>query len=28
VRLGEDNDDIEQKGYAFESIGISRSIHY
>ena len=28
VRLGEDNDDIEQKGYAFESIGVSRSIHY
>ena len=28
VRLGEDNDDIDQRGYAFESIGISRSIHY
>ena len=28
VRIGEDNDDIEVKGYCFESIGISRSIHY
>jgi len=28
VRLGEDNDDIEVMGYCFESIGISRSIHY
>jgi hypothetical protein len=28
VRLGEDNDDIEMMGHCFESIGISRSIHY
>jgi len=28
VRIGEENDDIEQKGYGFESIGVSRSIHY
>ena len=28
ARLGEDNDDIEIKGYGFESIGVSRSIHY
>ena len=28
VRIGEDNDDIDVMGYCFESIGISRSIHY
>ena len=28
ARIGEDNDDIEMKGYGFESIGVSRSIHY
>ena len=28
ARLGEDNDDIDQRGYGFESIGVSRSIHY
>ena len=28
VRLGEDNDDIEVQGYGFESIGVSRAIHY
>ena len=28
ARLGEDNDDIEVKGYGFESIGVSRAIHY
>ena len=28
VRIGEENDDVEIKGYSFESIGISRSIHY
>jgi len=28
ARIGEDNDDIEMKGYGFESIGFSRSIHY
>jgi len=28
IRLGEDNNDIDVMGYCFESIGISRSIHY
>ena len=28
ARIGEDNDDIDVKGYGFESIGVSRSIHY
>ncbi len=28
VRIGEDNSDVEVKGYGFESIGVSRSIHY
>ena len=28
VRIGEDNDDVEVMGHCFESIGISRSIHY
>ena len=28
VRIGEDNDDIDVMGYCFESIGVSRSIHY
>ena len=28
ARIGEDNDDIEMKGYGFESIGIHRSINY
>ena len=28
VRIGEDNDDVEMMGHGFESIGVSRSIHY
>ncbi len=28
VRIGEDNDDVEVMGHCFESIGVSRSIHY
>jgi hypothetical protein len=28
VRIGEDTDDIDQRGYGFDSIGISRSIDY
>ena len=28
VRIGEDSDDVEMMGHAFESIGISRSINY
>lgn len=28
VRIGEDDDDLTRSGYGFESVGISRSIHY
>ena len=28
VRIGEDTEDIDQRGYGFESIGIHRSINY
>ena len=28
IRMGEDNDDIKVSGYGFESIGISKSIHF